>query len=152
MRVFGLPETPPGSTDDKVLQLVNNRMKLQPSLSLDKIAVSHRVGQVKPMGEDGAPPPPRPLLVKFVSRRSKARVMEVRKRLRVRLGRRRHDDGGDADNEGVADEEDSDEEREDHPEPQPIIYISDEDQGYTCIQGHRSKTTTTNHGHLDNWL
>ena len=28
IRVFGLPETTPGSTDDKVLQLVNNRMKL----------------------------------------------------------------------------------------------------------------------------
>ena len=149
MRVFGLPETTPGSTDDKVLELVNNRMKLQPPLSLD---VSHRVGQVKPMGEDGAPPPPRPLLVKFVSRRSKARVMEVRKRLRVRRGRRRHDGGGDADNEGVADEEDSNEEREDHPEPQPIIYISDDLTKTRATLAFRARESKQQHLIADTWI
>ena len=51
--------------------------------------------------------PFKPLLVKFVSRRSRARVMEVRKRPRVRRGRRRHDDDGYGGNEGVADELDS---------------------------------------------
>ena len=152
MRVFGLPETTPGSTDDKVLELVNNRMKLQPPLSLDEIAVSHRVGQVKPMGEDGAPPPPRPLLVKFVNRRSKARVMEVRKRLRVRRGRRRHDGGGDADNEGVADEEDSNEEREDHPEPQPIIYISDDLTKTRATLAFRARESKRQHLIADTWI
>ena len=150
--VFGLPETTPGSTDDKVLQLVNNRMKLQPPLSLDEIAVSHRVGQVKPMEEDGAPPPLRPLLVTFVSRRSKARVMKVRKRLRVRRGRRRHDDGGDADNENVADEEDWDEEREDHPEPQPTIYISNDLTKTRATLAFRAREAKRQRLITDTWI
>ena len=50
MRVFGLPETTPGSTDDKVLELVNNRMKLQPPLSLDEIAVSGKSSRWEKMG------------------------------------------------------------------------------------------------------
>ena len=81
IRIFGLPEEAPGTTDEKVLKLVNGRMKLQPPLALQEISVSHRDGQQSDDGEnqDNTRPRPRPLLVKFTSRRSKERVMTARK-------------------------------------------------------------------------
>ena len=39
MRIFGLPEDDPGTTDEKVLKLANERMELRPPLRLDEIAV-----------------------------------------------------------------------------------------------------------------
>ena len=83
VRIFGLPEVDPGTTDEKVIKLCNEWMKLEPPLALEEIAVSHRLGLQKTPEDAAVVPPPRPLLVKFVSRRSKQRVMEVRKNLRV---------------------------------------------------------------------
>ena len=80
IRIFGLSEESSGTPDEKVLRLCNKRMKLQPPLMLDEISISHRVGKPKET-EDGTPIP-RPLLVKFATRRSKNRVMEVKKELR----------------------------------------------------------------------
>ena len=82
VRIFGLSEDSPGSTDEKVLRLCNKRMKLSPPLRLEEISVSHRVGKLGEPAEDGTPPPPRPLLVKFATRRSKTRVISKRKNLR----------------------------------------------------------------------
>ena len=82
VRIFGLPETGSSSVDDKVLALCNKRMKLWPHLELDEIAVAHRVGAIQDEEENDEPPPPRALLVKFASRRSKARVMAARSKLR----------------------------------------------------------------------
>ena len=82
VRIFGLSEDSPGSTDEKVLRLCNKRMKLSPPLGLEEISVSHRVGKLGEPAEDGTPPPPRPLLVKFATRRSKNRVISKRKNLR----------------------------------------------------------------------
>ena len=89
MRIFGLPEDDPGTTDEKVLKPANERMELRPPLQLDEIAVWHRVGlpQTDPQDDNADPPPPRPLLVKFVRRRSKERVMAERKKLRNRRPR-----------------------------------------------------------------
>ena len=42
VRVFGIPENTPGTSDDKLLDLCNNRMKIRPPLSPDDIEVSHR--------------------------------------------------------------------------------------------------------------
>ena len=78
--------------------------------------------------------------------------MEVRKRLRVRRGRRRHDGVGDADNEGVADEEDSNEEQEDHPEPQPIIYISDDLTKTRATLAFRARESKRQHLIADTWI
>ena len=87
IRIFGLSEQTSGSTDDKVLRLCNERMRIQPPLSLEEISVSHRVGIPKdPV--DGNPPQPRPLLVKFATRRSKERVMAAKKKLHNRRGGR----------------------------------------------------------------
>ena len=83
VRIFGLSEVTPGSPDQKVLRLCNERMQLNPPLQIDEIAVSHRVGKINPPADDGSPGAPRPLLVKFATRRSKNRVMEVRKKLKV---------------------------------------------------------------------
>ena len=41
IRIFGLPEEAPGTTDEKVLKPVNGRMKLQPPLEFEEISVSH---------------------------------------------------------------------------------------------------------------
>ena len=65
--------------DEKVLRLCNTRMKLQPPLSLDEIAVSHRVGKLPDETSETTPAPPRALLVKFSTRRSKYRVMAEKK-------------------------------------------------------------------------
>ena len=83
--VFGIPENTPGTTDDKLLDLCNNRMKIRPPLSPDDIEVSHRVGKlVATVPQQGESPVvrPRPIIVKFLSRRTKARVMAKRKNLR----------------------------------------------------------------------
>ena len=83
VRIFGLSETSSGTTDEKVLCLCNKRMKLSPPLSIEEISVSHRVGKPGEPAEDGTPPPPRPLLVKFATGRSKNRVISERKELRI---------------------------------------------------------------------
>ena len=88
VRVFGVPETTPGSCDEKVLALCNTHMKLEPPLQLEDIEVSHRAGGNRGAAEtnQGHPRPPtagpRAILVKFVSRRTKARVMQSKKKLR----------------------------------------------------------------------
>ena len=82
IRIFGLSETTQGTTDDKVLRLCNGRMNLAPPLALEEIAVSHRVGKPVVSNDAESPPPPRPLLVKFSTRRSRNRVMEARKSLK----------------------------------------------------------------------
>ena len=87
IRIFGLSETTTGTTDEKVLWLCNNRMKLDPPLALEEIAVSHRVGKPATPADAASsagtrPAPPRALLVKFATRRSRNRVMESRKNLK----------------------------------------------------------------------
>ena len=97
IHVFGVPESFPRTTDDVLLDLCNKRLKMKPPLTIDEIEVSHRVGSLEattPMTteNDQASRPtvkPRPIIVKFVSRRTKARVMELRKDLKnIRCGRR----------------------------------------------------------------
>ena len=71
-----------------VLNLCNNALKLDPPLQLEEIEVSHRTGKrdppaAPPPGADAAPTPrPRAVLVRFVSRRSKAHVMAAKKHLK----------------------------------------------------------------------
>ena len=62
-------------------------MALKPPLSLEDIEVSHRVGKIESQTSqaDGGTvlvAKPHPILVKFVSRRTKARVIAARKELR----------------------------------------------------------------------
>ena len=81
IRILGLSKQTPGSTHEKVFRLCNERMRIQLPLSLEEISVSHQVGKPKePI--HGNPAPPRPLLVKFVTRLSKNRVMGAKKELR----------------------------------------------------------------------
>ena len=98
IRVFGIPEDTPGTTDQKLLHLCNQAMQLQPPLTLEDIEVSHRVGRIEAAssqpkdGETTTVIKPRPIIVKFVSRRTKARVMADRKNLK-RIGKsNRHPD------------------------------------------------------------
>ena len=109
IRVFGIPESTQGSTDDKLLQLFNTVMEVDPPVSIEDIEVSHRIG--KPQAP--APPPtdpgssansdgsqaasasdgdshgqtstskPRTIIARFASRRVKARVMGAKKELRL---------------------------------------------------------------------
>ena len=106
IRVFGIPEEGDGNTDDKLLGLFNQRMKMQPPISLDDIEVSHRLGKVAVAtattpDNDGTgafaerpSPKPRAIIVKFASRRTKACVMKARKNLRPSYPSR--DDDNDA--------------------------------------------------------
>ena len=76
VRIYGIPEEGTGSTDDKVLHLANHHLKMEPKMRSDEIAVSHRAG--KPDRKTGI----RPILVKFVSRRTKTQLMRTKSKLR----------------------------------------------------------------------
>ena len=106
VRIFGLSEESPGSTDDKVLRLCNIRMKLNPPLTLSEISVSHRVGKPRePPDDEGSDPRPRPrpLLVKFATRRIKNRVMAAKKKLRKQHPNGNEGDEGDTHPHHLAD-------------------------------------------------
>ena len=62
-------------TDDKILDLVNNNLEL--NIKKEDIDRSHRVGPRKKNGS------PRPIIVKFVSHRTKSQVYKCRGKLRL---------------------------------------------------------------------
>ena len=147
VRIFGLPEVDSGTTDEKVTKLCNERMKLEPPLALEAIAVSHRLGLQRTPEDAAAVPPPRPLLVKFVSRRSKQRVMEVRKNLRVPK------------NTGIMEVDDS--QAASSPEIQagdlqppslPIIYITDDLTQLRAKLAYHARVSKRDKNILDTWV
>ena len=95
MRIQGLPESGEGPVEDKILSLVNTGLKLQPPLQLDETEVAPRLPrslaaveqereqqqhQADGDNEDANPPQlPRSVIIKFVSRRVKTRVMKIPK-------------------------------------------------------------------------
>ena len=111
IRVFGIPETTGGSTDEKLLTLFNSVMEVEPPVTVEDIEVSHRIG--KPQASATPPtapeqsadhaeseaadnnssqangddsrrqPAPRPIIARFASRRVKSRVMGAKKELRT---------------------------------------------------------------------
>ena len=113
VRVFGVPENTPGSTDDMLLDLCNKALNLRPPLALEEIEVSHRVQKVveeRTQSEDGQTvvvAKPRPIIVKFVSRRTKARVMAAWKNLN-KMKSAPTSDSDPASPEAAADTEDDD--------------------------------------------
>ena len=104
MRIQGIPESESEEVDQKVLALVNEQLKLSPPLIIDDIEVAHRLPggtATSPQGQPAATPrqsqgaqqeansdtlerpsPPRTVIVKFTSRRTKSRVMALRKELK----------------------------------------------------------------------
>ena len=86
MRIFGIPEDTPGTLDDKVLALCNDHIKVRPKLVLEDLEVVHRLGKPPPAdgqsNETEPDPKPRSIIVKFASRRTKARIMENKKNLK----------------------------------------------------------------------
>ena len=83
VRVFGVPEETSGSTDDKILQICNDNLGLDPPLTLDDLEVTHRLGREEKKKEgDNVIPKPRPIIVKFTNRRVKGRVMDARSTLK----------------------------------------------------------------------
>ena len=86
MRIFGIPEDTPGTLDDKVLTLCNDHIRVRPKLVLEDLEVVHRLGKPPPAdgqsNETEPDPKPRPIIVKFASRRTKARIMENKKNLK----------------------------------------------------------------------
>ena len=87
MTIQGIPESTPGSLDDKPLELFNTRLKITPPIAKEEIEVAHRLlrGILRPQNnsdavatenkrENATPPPPR-VIIKFVSRRTKEVVM-----------------------------------------------------------------------------
>ena len=86
VRVFGVPETTEGTTDTKILSVLNKQMKLDPPIVIEDLEVTHRLGKPRPPPDDTEaseePKTVRPIIVKFASRRVKSRVIEYRKKLK----------------------------------------------------------------------
>ena len=96
MWIQGLPEQGTDKVEEKILALCNGALELQPPLQLEDIEVAHRLprpadrtpkqpaSQEQPKlgsgvsSSDAAPRPPRTVIIKFVSRRIKSNVMELR--------------------------------------------------------------------------
>ena len=106
IRVYGVSEHTTGSTDQKLLHLFNDVLKIGPPIQPDNIEVSHRIGKPKAASPSNAdtpdtteasdtngtdhgtqdtadPPPSRPIIARFTSRNVKARVMDAKKELRT---------------------------------------------------------------------
>ena len=78
LRLFGYPEKPNENTDNIMIELANNTLKVD--LSLDDIERSHRVGPKKEPGEKGGKP--RGIIIKFKSYRKRIEVLKNRRKLK----------------------------------------------------------------------
>ena len=92
IRVFGVAESTPGTTGNKVLSILNDNVKVTPKLTLDDLEVTHRVGRPPPgsaaqnegTGENAVEAPAhrekqtRNILIKFANRRTETLVMEAK--------------------------------------------------------------------------
>ena len=70
VRISGIAETDAGeNTDEKVLAVINGKMKLQPPLNIGQIERSHRVGRktTESQRDERGPPRPRPIIVRLCS-------------------------------------------------------------------------------------
>ena len=56
IRVFGIPEGDHDNTDDLLLKLFNNKMKMSPQIQLHDIEISHRVGRKPQQPSDSISP------------------------------------------------------------------------------------------------
>ena len=106
IRVYGVSEHTTGSTDQKLLHLFNDVLKIAPPIQPENIEVSHRIGKPQAASPSNAdspdtteasdtngtdhgtqdtadPPPSRPIIARFTSRNVKARVMDAKKELRT---------------------------------------------------------------------
>ena len=86
VRVFWVPETTEGTTDIKILSVLDKQMKLDPPIVIEDLEVTHRLGKPRPPPDDAeASEEPKtvwPIIVKFTSWWVKSRVMENRKKLK----------------------------------------------------------------------
>lgn len=73
LRIFGIPETPRESTEDKVLALA---AEMGVTLKMEEIDRCHRVGQKRDANQN------RPILCKFVSYASRHKVFTAKKKLK----------------------------------------------------------------------
>ena len=149
IRIFGLSEETPGTTDEKVMRLCNQRMKLTPPLKLDEISISHRVGKPRQTDDENETPLPRPLLVKFATRRSKNRVMEARKELRPKQPRG-------TPRPGFPPPEDHTEpdmaERDDSMADGVAVYLADDLTKMRAFLAFRARQAKRDHKIMDTWV
>ena len=80
LRIHGIPESANESTDEMILSLANDKMKVVPPLKLEEIQRSHRVGKSLPQNQGK----PRPILVRFGGYRSRAKLGQRECRARLR--------------------------------------------------------------------
>ena len=80
VRINGLTEQGDGTTDDKVLSVINTTMGLTPPLILDDIERSHRIG---PKTDNEGRQRTRVIIVLFRSERTRDRVFRGRTQLKT---------------------------------------------------------------------
>ena len=137
IRVFGIPEGDHDNTDDLLIKLFNNKMKIKPKVQLTDIEISHRVGRKWHQPPDSASPnqaktptAPRAIIARFASRRVKGNAMSAKRVLRPKRKKTRNTDEREeaeeveGDEEEVEDEDDADVDI-DQLFPRPV-YISDD--------------------------
>ena len=79
LRIHGIAETQEGSTDKKVLHLINTEMSMEPPLVLEDIERSNRLG---PSQDREGRPRVRPVIVRFRTDRLRDSVYRARTRLK----------------------------------------------------------------------
>ena len=136
IRVFGIPEGDHDNTDDLLLKLFNNKMKMSPQIQLNDIEISHRVGRKPQQPSDSSspnqakkPPPPRAIIARLASWRVKGDVMKAKRVLRPKRKNKRNEDEGEDEKSDDGDAEDDEDTVTDVDIQQlfPLpIYISDD--------------------------
>ena len=80
LRIYGIPENDRENTDDVMITLANDELKVK--LRPDDIDRSHRIGPLHPPKRGEKKKPPRPIIVKFATYRSRHIVIRNRKLLK----------------------------------------------------------------------
>ena len=89
IHVFGIPEGDHDNTDDLLLKLFNNKMKMSPQIQLNDIEVSHCVSRKPQQPSDSSclnqatqPPPPKHIIARLANRRVKGNIVKAKRVLR----------------------------------------------------------------------
>lgn len=75
LRVFGIPEEEGEDTVSRTVSFINEKMKVEPPISIEDLDRVHRVSRKHAASNTTSSPRPRPIIVKFATYRARHRVI-----------------------------------------------------------------------------